>query len=621
MRIRAFCKNIEVNELEVCNLKNCTVVIDGQNYFYRLYQDSKLPYQFGCESNKYADYLRDYLSMFKKANVKCYILFKGGNTNGEKKTKFKETETYITGLTYEVNGPPPNDITPVFMKCIYREVLDEMGIDYVICEFESKKQCIALAQKLKCPIISYDIEFAFSGRPYIPYAPPLHYNDTTGSIECGIFILDHFMRKNGLTREILSIFVVLTDEQIFTDLPFQSFFEEVRLPLGFFKRNAALLRWLSRNTVENIKSRIIRNLTPEDQNMFSEEQVKIFDLIGRIETPGEPVNYLLNGKSTLIENNDPQWFEKGVITKKIALVYVNMYHSNNFYGSWCIEDPDADDALFLSIDIIKYAYNLLTNYQRNSLRFMNNKNEVQNINNVSLTMTSTSSVQKPPCCEENNILFGNGWDGIKDFKLFDFFLKESLPGINLDYIKTLPEDARLVVLSLIYFCCRKKENTMTHEAYSILLSYVMLGVVLPKIDTNNNNNINGKPNIVKIDKDLVTLNDCDTASTILAPFFELTDSELENIFDKKLIHPFVEFQHCLEQMNNLNRLCDQGDYQPTIYHKTYNGTFVYKFFYSIKNESRDGALHAIKKILTSAPTVLNFYMSLVKVCEQTMTNL
>ncbi|KAI8421926.1 hypothetical protein MSG28_009846 [Choristoneura fumiferana] len=76
MRIRTFCKFIEVNELEPIVLQNSTVVIDGMNFFCRCFVESQLPSQFGCESHRFANYLRKYLAMFKKANIKCYFVFK-----------------------------------------------------------------------------------------------------------------------------------------------------------------------------------------------------------------------------------------------------------------------------------------------------------------------------------------------------------------------------------------------------------------------------------------------------------------------------------------------------------------------------------------------------------------
>lgn len=607
MRIRSFCKNIEYHELEECYLKNCRVVIDGQNYFYNSYQASGLPFAFGCEADKYAQYLRDHLSMFQKANVKCYIVFKGGHADVKK--NFEEKDKYLSGPTYEASDEYDDIVLPIFMKTVYKEVLNEMGIDHVMCEFESKKQCIALAQKLRCPIISFDIEFAFSGVPYIPHVPPLTFDSQRAAIQCGIFKLGNFMRKHGLSKEKLAFFIVLTDEKIFPELFFQSLFESERIfNQKPFKRNQELLKWLSKNSINGIIGKIFRTLSSEEQQKFEEEHTNICDMIGRIETPGEPVKYLMNGKSVSFEENDPCWFEKGVISNKIARSYVILYHADSYKGSWCIEDNEADDSLFFSIDLIKYAYNLLTNYQRDNLAFYNIKHEFQNVN---VALTNSEPVRKP-IYEAVNSPFENGWDGLKSMRLFDFFLEESLPDIHFADINNIPEDARLLMLSLIYFSRRKVVDT-TREVYSILLSYVMLGVVFPKTGDNNEECTNPS-NASK--KDYVSVSDCHEAYSVLEPFFKLSRYELIEIFNRKLLHPFVEFQHLLQAMNNLNTLCGQCEFERTIVNKTYNGTFVYKFFYSLKNKSGADALLSIKKLLTPAPTVLDYFMSLVNVYER-----
>lgn len=161
MRIRTFCKFIEIEATQKHILNNSTVVIDGQNFFYSLYYKSGLQFVFGCESDKYAEYLRKYLGKFKKANVKCYFIFKGGHQDIS--TKFRKGTDCLDGREFVVGQVYDNIVLPIFMKDVYKQVLDEMGFDYSICEFEAKKECIAFAQKHNCPIMSYDIEYCFAG--------------------------------------------------------------------------------------------------------------------------------------------------------------------------------------------------------------------------------------------------------------------------------------------------------------------------------------------------------------------------------------------------------------------------------------------------------------------------
>lgn len=162
MRMNCLWNNIKQEEAQTKCLKNCCVVIDGQNFFFRSYADSKLPFVFGAEGNEYAEYLKSRLQIFKKANVKCYIVFKGSDTDIHSKIRKLWLTTFDFGENYQF-------ASPILKKEIYKQVLQELDIKYATSVMESKDDCVALAQVLQCPILSEDKEFYFKAAPYIPY--------------------------------------------------------------------------------------------------------------------------------------------------------------------------------------------------------------------------------------------------------------------------------------------------------------------------------------------------------------------------------------------------------------------------------------------------------------------
>lgn len=505
-------------------------------------------------------------------------------------------------------------VLPPFMKSVYKEVLKKMGIPYVVCQFESKQQCIALAQKLKCPIISNDVEFCFSGVPYIP-STTFQYDDSAKSINCGIFRYANFQNKYRLTKEKIAIFITLTNERVgFPESYFDQLFRDLKLPYSPFRRNEVLLRRLERMRPQDLLSKIFVYTDCENQKKFKEEVDKMIDFICRSESLGIPAKYLLDSKQVFIKENDPDWFEKGVVLGYISLSYSNMYNAGILQGSWLIQDFEADDAMLLSFDIIAYAYNLMTNFEKDEIVFVNKNGTLES---KGVSTENAIIVQKPPYNAQSSP-FENGWDDIKTLQLFEHFMTQSLHGINFNVLETIPEDAKLLILALVYFSRHKSDNT-AREAYSILLSYVMLGVVFEKVDEKNNNHELKKKPILDpfTDPHLVTRADCNAANSILDEFFTLKPSELHEIFDRKLMHPFMEFQHCLNEINNLNKLCGMP-FQPTVYHKTYNGTFVYKFFYSLKETPGEGTKSCIEDKLSPAPTVLAFLNGLIEVYEEVM---
>ncbi|RVE51721.1 hypothetical protein evm_003693 [Chilo suppressalis] len=610
MRIRHFAKNVEVNELKKYELKDCDVVIDGQNFLYNIYEMSGLPFEFGCESDIYAEHLRKKLSVFINANVKCYFFFKCGHSDMDKKKK-KQTEKAI--LSQDPNSST-NFILPIFMKEIYKQVLDEMNFNYVFCEFECKKDCIALAQKLNCPIISYDIEFCFAGVPYIPIASEKNIvNDkSTGGIPCGLFVYEDFTKKYNLNKEKLATFIVLTNENLFPEGHFKTFFDAVHIRGNPYRRNAYLLNWLSKeanhNTIESIMRKCFR---ADEYDTYRRERNRIIGFICKEEEAGVPVDYLLHDKYVEFTDNDPLWFEKGVVCGYISLQYVDMYHWNIIDGSWCLEDEDAEDALFISLDIIKYAFNLLTNYERKEINFHNKKDEV-----VTISVTDATAVPKPTYTAVQSP-FENGWDLIKPLGLFEHFLEKCMPETNFSVLNTVPENARLLIITLIYFSRHKTEDT-TIEVCSALLSYVMLSVVKDK--SNNNNHMNERVSRTIIepftDENLVTDVDCNIATDRFAKYFTVLNIEKAQ-FDEEILHPLVEFQHCLQQINLLNKLCG-SPFEETMYSRTYNGTLVYKIAHTIKGTYSGVALDFIDHELSSAVTVLGFFNGLRNVYDEIM---
>ncbi|XP_013194003.1 uncharacterized protein LOC106137676 [Amyelois transitella] len=603
MRIRTFCKYLDVEEVKNHTLRDCTVVVDGQNFFYNLYEKSRLPSVYGCEGDKYAEYLRKFLEMFKKNNIRCVFLFKGGHTDIN--FKFKRLSERDWKTDWSDNH---YFASPVFTKEIYKQILNEMNFEYAICEYESKAEIIAFAKKFKCKVISYDIEFCFSGVPYIPYTTISEEND---GVKCGLFHLHDFYKKYNLNDEKLAIFIALTDENIFEENFFQALFDRLNMPKYPYKRNICLLKWLGRLSKQRALDVIYNYVASKN---FDEKVLVAKKFIHRNESTGLPTKYIDNKKNMEFAELDPEWFEKGVTLGHISINYVNLYRNKIYFGAWTIEDENADDSLLFSLDIITYAYNLLTNYEGKEFVFhdKNNKKHV-----ISHTRAGRGIFRKPDYVAVTSP-FENGWDQVKNFRLFEHFLDESLQGFNHSAMRDCPEDVKLLIVALVYFS-RKKAIDTTNIVCGMLLSYVMLGVVLNKLPDYDNQDIEiiKKPYLdASTQKDSVNEKDCVIANKILQKYFGMTKSESYEIFDRKIIHPYVEFQHCLVQINNLNILCGSS-YKPTDYSKTFNGTFVYKVLLAAELDKGE-APEFIKKILNPAATVLSFFNGLFEVYQDIM---
>ncbi|CAH0713665.1 unnamed protein product, partial [Brenthis ino] len=159
---------------------------------------------------------------------------------------------------------------------------------------------------------------------------------------------------------------------------------------------------------------------------------------------------------------------------------------------------------------------------------------------------------------------------------------------------------------------------MSCEIYSIILSYVLLGVVAEKVnhdlsDSSDSIDIVSRPLLDSTtQKDLVTTQDCIAAKRILKEYCTISDDELLDIFNRTKVHPLFQFEWCLLQINNLNKLCG-SPYTSTVYSKTYNATFVYKILCKIKGEN---AIQTITDLLNPAPSVLAFTSGIIEMYEK-----
>ncbi|KAI5632199.1 hypothetical protein NE865_15070 [Phthorimaea operculella] len=525
--------------------------------------------------------------MFKNANVQCHFIFKGGHQEYMKRLKI--FDDYEEHITFNINEEHKEIVLPIFMKDIYKQILDEMGFDYTICEYEAKKDCIALAQKLKCPVVSTDIEFCFSGLPYIMQST-LQFDKRSNSIKCGIFSLDAFLQKYRLTEEKLALFITLTNEKEFPENHFLDFIRSLRIPLAYYKRNLGILTWLSKTTKERAMDHIFRYIREKGKDDFLRIERKNWDFIRRNEVAGIPAKYLENGGNIEITEKDSLWFQKGVASKHIPLQLINLARFGVFEGSWAIADYSQDDPRMVTLDIIKYTYNLLTNFEKDQLTLY--------IKNEIYPVSLTDSISKPSYEGINNP-FENGWNNLNG-QFFKHFLNEFFQGFDLEMFQNLPEDLRMIMVALIYFSKKKPTHTR-NEVCSVLLSYVALQG--SQAETNNN-----------------VQSDQQNAKSIFKKYFNVSKDEAKAIFDIKMLHPLVEFQHCLQSLNYLNVLCGKL-YKPTIYSNSFNATLVYKALHTIEKKYDGDCMQFLNQELNSAPTILFHIRNLMEIYDEIMENM
>ncbi|XP_034832783.1 uncharacterized protein [Maniola hyperantus] len=604
-----------MSDLKPQTLNNTTVVIDAQSVFFSLYKNARIPYVFGCESDKFANSLKIYLDKFKKANLNCHFVFKGGHADEEKLKIHYEANERLHGRNYNPRMEHAYDdiVKPIFTRDIWFQTLNEMGFKYVVCKDDHVTECIALALKLKCPLIGNNMQYFCSQVEYIPELNTTL--DENQNLLCGTYTLSNFLRTYKLTEEKIILFIMLADQHIFEEQVFTSFFKSNGMLTRYGKINLRnLLTWLSKRSTEQVENEIFNFLSKSDQVLYKEKKTDLEKLtLERKKSDTKMTLYVTDKNKAKFTQSDPDWFEKGVFFDYIAIPYVNLYRYKVVKASNFIEDYEQENSTMISIDIVKYAFDLLTNFEGGEMNVENKKSGSSHEDDQ--TLKYGLSIRKPDY-EATLSVFENGWDNIKELNLFKHFITESLQSFDFARLDGAPADSKLLLITLVYFSRKKPEAKL--EIYGILLSYVMLGVVFEKLNKDANDfkpkkeNVSEKPFIDSFtDKDLVTAADCEVAGSLMSEYFKLRDDERCKIFDRKVLHPLVEFTRCLEEFNHLNQLCGL-EFDPIIYSKAFNGTFTYRVLYVMKGQ--DG-LEFIKKKLNPAPTVLAFLTGIIGIYE------
>lgn len=570
-------------------LTGTPLVIDGHHFFYNLYEEAKLNYEFGIEAKEYARIiLRKPLNMFRKAGIKCFFVFKGGDTDISDKIPKLFKINFDTESNYKY-------VPPVFLREVCLQVLEDIGIPYSTCLAETTNDCVALAQMLGCPVLSNSVEYYFRPVRYIPLQT-LKYSDPNDYIICKQYELNDFITYFSLTDRKVAIFAALKNIQLFP----HNRFDHLLKTWDAYKFDSdlqyiSILKWLSEHTADVALNNITEFLSDEDDaKTFCNHVDLILENMNMVHD-SVATDYLYNRYKLPISQQDPLWFEKGVAMQKIAIPYINLYKHKFILGSSATENKESPDSIMLSIDIIKYAYNLLTNFQTADIYVYQDSENYVKINTADTIIDKT----KYKC---NEIVFENGWTDIKYLKLFERFLSKF--NINIDRID-LPDDARILFIALAYYALKKfsYEIVVRNHAYCVIVSYVISTHLLLSYD---------KSNYRRCQRHDISEYDLDEARNVTKKYFICDSNEAKAIFDGNVLKPLVEFQYCLLHMNYLNTLCG-NPYMPTQYHLTFNGTFIYKL---LRDMADCEPTEFIQDLLKTAPSVLRFINTLIKAYEE-----
>ena len=143
-------------------LRDCRVVIDGNNIMYYLYFNSNVPFEFGGDYDQYASKCKCFFDTLRACKVEPYVVFDGGYDKDERKlpTVLQRRQQRILDVKKFCSGTYESaKVLPILALETFQHVLEELDIPHVSCQFEADREIAVLAYKWRCPVLSNDSDF------------------------------------------------------------------------------------------------------------------------------------------------------------------------------------------------------------------------------------------------------------------------------------------------------------------------------------------------------------------------------------------------------------------------------------------------------------------------------
>lgn len=196
-------------------LRNTSVVIDGSNIYFLLYQDFNssqrgLDYKFGGNYDGYRKYCRNFFEQLKKCGISPLIVMDGLSKYSS--TDFDKRMDNLKKLNrYE-------SLRPLLLEEVFVETVVNSELEYLQTAYDSDPDLAKLANQLKRAIISSDSDFycfdveegviSFNDLEWTK-PKPLSEDSKTNEfyIDCQIFKYKEFVTKfPGLTTTMMPVF-------------------------------------------------------------------------------------------------------------------------------------------------------------------------------------------------------------------------------------------------------------------------------------------------------------------------------------------------------------------------------------------------------------------------------
>ncbi|XP_039279004.1 protein asteroid-like [Nilaparvata lugens] len=645
-------KNEEL--MEKYKLHDTFVIIDGNSLSCQLftkYANSEC-FAFGGDYDRFAQHVKDFFLMFSKCNVKSVVVFDGGCEEKKLETILKRAKEKTVQLENILPASSlPSAVFPYLMRRVFREVLLEIGVPMVQCDFEADQEIAALGIKYNCPILSYDSDFFISGAKYIPIPTIEHEARTSVSnqffIYCEIFRVENLLKRyRGLEMSMLPLLSALAGNDYVETHQFEKFYSQLGIGQRFpaHMRVDSVLHWLRRvGDFDSARRKILRTIGANDQSFVSkkiEETIESCNcknltvesylpsiIIGHSSKPdlcNLGTNQVQGNVQTISQVESaikfPDWLlnscRKGLINSSVIEI---------FTLKTCISNPQVEDFSLtpcheVSIPLIMALIRIIHGEGKVTVDYWGRLNK-----------TSFGKYR----LQSSNIAYPNLENSLElsiENKT-SMFLK--LLNVPADFcVDIFPDEWKLYLCTIIYWMKKTTVPLITDaHVMSLVLCMIALNIIdgklgfVREVSQFLKSYRNKWPSISPLTshrdlKDLllqIDENDCILCFDSFLKFQHLNQNLISNpaLFSRSIIHAFAQLQSCLHYSMIINSIMN-FPFKQCVVHKLFSGTFIYNVYSEII--SHKNAEEVPKKLLCKSPKLFKVYRTLVSaICRPTPT--
>jgi len=599
--LTSFINRNSTQYFENLQLKDTLVIIDGYaltNFLYRLYENQTSA--FGGDYDIIAKVYTDFINLFTRCNVIPIFVFDGAYEQRKMETILNRMSQRIQSYGQPIKSA---ECMPMFGSDIIFDILNDMDIPHINCDFEADAEIVALAKLLNCPVISRDSDFYINTVPYIPLDKIIiDLNSNVKVINCQVYKVEKLLNEfGGLNVDYLPLVAALLGNDYIRPDTFSSL---LRLNQGCFNCGLKLKRiteWLRKQ--QDIKSAILNMTNNLSRNSgYIENQInniikdykninsKYLSFILQYEkmsTYQDQLRHLKSNEKSIL----PPWLEyhyrRGTVNAEVMTIIT----LKKIFFKVQIEDYEKSPYYEITFKIIEKINGLLFG-KGDSIPSLGRKNGL-NIGQYKIKRYIT-----------------NPYVPLADLNKSELNYRKNII-LNLVGIKKIdgvPKEWELFVLILIYWAIHTN-NIKSKHMHALIVCAITFNVI-KKIETDPKNEKTEdikdksviKENITKVNKE-----DCIKALSVLSSYFQISQYNNKHLY-YKIIHSFAQFQSCVYFLMILNSLLDFPFDQCRI-ENFYKGSFLYNL--CVQMENCDPEIFVSHKLFGNTDSLNNVYKSIV----------